>query len=94
MQPDNLIVTAMKNAENGDSLIIRFYEWAGKATDVKLQLPAGAQQAFDANLLEKPAARLPLENGVVTVRTGPFEIKTVVIRFASQRTPDSENVLH
>jgi len=92
VQPDNVIVTAMKKAEDDDSLIVRFYEWAGKATDVKLQLPPGAQQASDANLMEKPAASLPVENGLVTVRTGPFEIKTVRIRFVSQHTAGSEKV--
>ena len=89
VRPDNVIVTAIKKAEGDDSLIVRFYEWAGKATDVKLQLPPDARQAFDANLMEKPAASLPLENGVATVRTGPFEIKTVSVRFASQRTSES-----
>ena len=82
VHPDNVIISAIKEAEGDHSMIIRFYEWAGKATDIKLQLPASAQQAFETNLMEKPAARLPLENGMVTVRTGPFEIKTVCIRFA------------
>jgi hypothetical protein len=42
--------------------------------------------------MEKPAASLPVENGLVTVRTGPFEIKTVRIRFVSQHTAGSEKV--
>ena len=47
--------------------------------------PSGAQQASGyADLMEKASASLPLENGVVTVHTGPFEIKTVRLRFASQ----------
>jgi alpha-mannosidase len=84
VQPDNVIITAIKRAEDDDSLIVRFYEWSGKTTDVKLQVPPGAQQASDADLMEKASASLPLENGVVTVHTGPFEIKTVRLRFASQ----------
>ncbi|HEX3102880.1 MAG TPA: glycoside hydrolase family 38 C-terminal domain-containing protein, partial [Terriglobales bacterium] len=83
VQPDNVIITAIKKAEDDDSLIVRFYEWAGKTTDVKLHVPPGAQQASDADLMEKASAALPLENGVVTVHTGPFEIKTVRLRFAS-----------
>ena len=85
VQQDNVIVTAIKKAEDDDSLIVRFYEWSGKTTDVKLQVPPGAQQASDADLMEKASASLPLENGVVTVHTGPFEIKTVRLRFASQQ---------
>ena len=83
MQPDNVIITAIKKAEDDDSLIVRFYEWSGNATDVKLQAP-GAEQASEADLMEKPSASLPLENEVVTVHTGPFEIKTVRLRFASR----------
>jgi alpha-mannosidase len=83
VQPDNVIITAIKKAEDDDSLILRFYEWAGKTTDVKLHVPPAAQQASDADLMEKASASLPLENGVVTVHTGPFEIKTVRLRFAS-----------
>jgi alpha-mannosidase len=82
VQPDNVIVTAVKKAEDDDSLIVRFYEWAGKATDVKLQLPPGAQQASDDDLMEKSTGGVALENGIATVHTGPFEIKTVRVRFA------------
>jgi alpha-mannosidase len=90
VQPDNVVVTAIKKAEDDNSLIVRFYEWAGKATEVKLQLPLGAQQASDADLMERSTSSLPLENGVVTVHTNPFEIKTVRIRFAPQHTSASE----
>ena len=84
VQQDNVIVTAMKKAEGDDALIVRFYEWAGRPTDVKLQLPPGAQQAFDADLMEKPTGALPLENGVATVHTGAFEIKTVRVQLVSR----------
>jgi alpha-mannosidase len=83
VHPDNVIITAIKKAEDDDSLIVRFYEWAGKTTEVKLHVPPGTQRASDADLMEKASASLPLENGVVTVHTGPFEIKTVRLRFAS-----------
>jgi alpha-mannosidase len=82
--PDNVVVTAMKKAEQDDSLIVRFYEWAGKEADVKLQLPAAAQQASDADLMERPLGILPLQGGSVTVHTKPYEIKTVRIQFCFQ----------
>ena len=44
----------MKKAEDGDALIVRFYEWAGKGGNVTLALPAGATGATLANLMEKP----------------------------------------
>jgi len=42
-QPDNIIVTALKKAENENALVLRFYEWAGKDGEVTLQLPPRAQ---------------------------------------------------
>lgn len=92
VQPDNVIVTAVKKSEDDDSLVVRFYEWAGKATDVQLQLPHGAQQASDTDLMERPRGSLALKDGAVTVHTGPFEIKTVLVRFKPQHTSGQEQI--
>ncbi len=39
---DNVVVTAVKKAEDDSALIIRFYEWAGKKGEVHLRLPVEA----------------------------------------------------
>src|SRR5258708_1653643 len=70
-QPDNVVITAVKKAEDGTWLIVRFYEWAGKETDVKLQLPSGAGAAEETNLMEKRIADLPLQAGAGVVHTKP-----------------------
>ena len=41
---DNVVLTAMKRSEDDDSLVLRFYEWAGRESDVKIKLPSGARQ--------------------------------------------------
>ena len=79
---DNVILTAMKGAEKGDALILRFYEWAGEEADVTIQLPPGAQSASETNLIEQPIGNLPVANGAVTVHTKPYEIKTVAVRIS------------
>jgi len=81
IKPENVVLTAVKKAEDDDTLIVRFYEWAGKDTDVNIQLPPGAQRAHDADLMERPFADLPIQNGVVTVHAKPYEIKTVKVSF-------------
>ena len=40
---ENVIVSAIKKAEDEDALVVRFYEWSGKQGDVTLQLPPGGQ---------------------------------------------------
>jgi alpha-mannosidase len=83
VQPATVVLTAMKKAEDASTLVLRFYEWAGKETDVRLQLPPGAQSAQETDLMEKSSARLPLKDGIVTVHTKPYEIKTVAVQFTS-----------
>jgi alpha-mannosidase len=82
VEPDNVVLTAIKKSEDDDSLVLRFYEWAGKEADVKLQLPAGAQSASETDLMERSIANLAVQNDAVTVHTKPYEIKTLKVRFA------------
>jgi alpha-mannosidase len=83
---DHVVVTAMKKAEDGDALIIRFYEWAGKAARVKLTVPPGATAASVVNLMEKPeGAPLPITADSVSVDVTPYEIQTVRIAYKPAR---------
>jgi alpha-mannosidase len=78
---DNVLVSALKKSENDNALVVRFYEWEGSENDVQLRLASGAQSAAETNLMEKPIQALPLKDGVVTVHTKPYEIKTVKVQF-------------
>jgi alpha-mannosidase len=83
LQPDNVVLTAIKKAEEDNNLVLRFYEWAGKRSDVKLQLPAGAESATETDLMEKRiGAGFAMQNGAITVPTKPYEIKTLKVQFA------------
>jgi len=85
--PDNVVLTAMKWAEDDDAMVLRIYEWAGKDADVKVQLPPGAQSTQETNLMEmsEPSAgSLPVDKGSVTIHTKPYEIKTIKVRFAAK----------
>jgi alpha-mannosidase len=76
---DDVVVTAVKKAEDRDALIVRFYEWAGKSGEVQLTVPQGATAATFTNLMEKPeGAALPLvDSSQVTVPVTPYSIETV-----------------
>jgi len=80
---DNVVLTAFKKSEDDNFLVLRFYEWAGKKADVELQLPPGAQSASETDLMERSIADLAVHNNAVTVRTKPYEIKTLKVRFAA-----------
>jgi alpha-mannosidase len=79
---ENVIVSAVKKAEDDNSLVVRFYEWAGKQGDVTIQLPRGAQSARETDLMEKGDANIPVNGGAVKVPTKPYEIKTVKVQFS------------
>ncbi|UCG17104.1 MAG: alpha-mannosidase [Phycisphaerales bacterium] len=54
LQPDNLVLSGIKKPEDGDGLIVRFYEIEGKATRATLRIPQGVRGARRVNLLEDP----------------------------------------
>jgi alpha-mannosidase len=86
----NVVLTAMKWAEDRDAMILRFYEWAGSEADITLQLPPGAQDASETNLIEQPLEHRSVANGAVTVHTKPYEIKTVEVRFSAAPQPSGD----
>ncbi|HZS49092.1 MAG TPA: alpha-mannosidase [Blastocatellia bacterium] len=87
IEPRNVIMTVVKKAEDDDALIFRFYEFAGRQTQVKIQLPDKAASALETNLMEKQGRPLTLgSNGrEITVQTGPYEIKTVEVMFEGKK---------
>ena len=85
VQSDNVIVTALKKAEDENALILRFYEWAGKPGDVTLQLASGAESATETNLMEKPIGNLSVANDTIKVPTKPYEIKTIRVQMPGIR---------
>ncbi|WP_446743738.1 glycoside hydrolase family 38 N-terminal domain-containing protein [Silvibacterium acidisoli] len=76
--PENVVLTAMKKAEDSDALVFHLYEWAGKAGTVELTLPAGATSATETNLLEAPQGdALQVTGGKVSVPVKPYEILAI-----------------
>ena len=79
--PNNVIVSAFKRAEDGKGYIVRLREMSGMATQATLHVPAlkGAKDAFLANGVEDVLEQLTLRNDVVTVDLNPWDVVTVKI---------------
>jgi alpha-mannosidase len=88
----NVVLTAVKKAEDSDALVLRFYEWAGKQGDIKIKLPRGAAAARETDLMERQSGELSLSEGLVAVPTKPYEIKTVGIDFRTKSSATSDSV--
>jgi len=80
--PENVVLTALKKAEDTDALVLRFYEWAGKDSTVSLHLPAGATSATLVNMMEKPEGTpLALSGDTVTLPIKGYQILTVSVSY-------------
>ena len=78
----NVVVTAMKKAEDTKGLIFRMYEWAGATGPITLHVPAGAASATVTNMQETPeGSPLKIEGGVVHATIHPYEILTLRVDY-------------
>ena len=84
--PANLVLTAMKETEAGDGLLLRFYETNGTKATATIHLPPGAIEAHEANLMERPEGPVSVAGDAITVPVGAWEIKTLVVRYPAAST--------
>jgi alpha-mannosidase len=79
----NVVLTALKKAEDANGLILRLYEWAGQNENVTIHVPAGAKSATLTNLMEKPLDDpLPIAAGdMVTVPVHAYEIVSLRVDY-------------
>ena len=82
VSPDNVVLTAVKKAEDTNALIFRVYEWAGKAATVEFHVPPGATGATVTNMMEAPEGdALSVAGDTVKAPIKPFEILTVRVDY-------------
>jgi alpha-mannosidase len=87
VRQQNVVLTAMKKAEDSDALIFRFYEWAGKSGNIQFSVPPGATGATLTNLMEKPeGSALSMTANQITAPIHPFEILTVRVDYPHSET--------
>jgi alpha-mannosidase len=80
--PENVVLTAVKKAEDAKGLILRVYEWAGKDATVEFHVPPGATGATVTNMMETPeGSPLTVSGDVVKVPIHPYEIQTVRVDY-------------
>ncbi len=83
VSPENVVLTAVKKAEDANGLIFRVYEWAGKETTAEFHVPPGATGATVTNLMEQPEGDpLKVEGDVVKAPIHPYEILTIRVDYA------------
>jgi alpha-mannosidase len=90
VEPENVVLTAVKKAEDADGLIFRVYEWAGKESTVSFHVPPGATAATVTNLMETPeggalAVTHETVGDLVKAPIHPYEILTIRVDYPGGR---------
>jgi hypothetical protein len=78
VEPSNVLLTTIKQAEDGQGIVVRLIETDGKATTATLRVPGlNVERAWQANLVEANQAELELADRNVAVPVRAFGIATV-----------------
>jgi alpha-mannosidase len=77
----SVILSAMKKAEDDDSLVLRFYAAGQNVGETTLTLPRAATEAAETDLMEHTTAPLAVQGNKLRLNLKPYEIKTVKIKF-------------
>ena len=75
----NVIIEAVKKAEDDDGIIVRLYEAARRNANATLHFGIPVKSAEVVNLMETHVAPLSIKENAVSLRFRPFEIKTLKI---------------
>ncbi|MDZ7268109.1 MAG: glycosyl hydrolase-related protein [candidate division KSB1 bacterium] len=80
IEPRNVVLSALKKAEDDDSWIIRLFESTGTAVNASITLPFSATAVSEVNLIEWEDKPLPLSGPRLTVTLAPWEVKTLKVK--------------
>jgi alpha-mannosidase len=72
-----VVVEAIKRAEDSDAVVVRLYEAWGGSCKARLRTTLPARQAFLCDLLERNRTEVVVRNGLVDLELEPFKVVTL-----------------
>lgn len=88
-EPDNIIVCAIKKAEDKNGIIVRLYEAEGKETDVTMTLFRNLKDIQVVNLMEERDEQwekeITVNGNKIEMKVKPFEIVTLNVELEYNR---------
>ena len=79
VEPEELVVSAIKRSEDGKALILRLYNVSRKPVEGKVVLSFETSGAFEANLNEEAGNPLEMDGSTINFYIRGAEIKTFMI---------------
>jgi alpha-mannosidase len=77
VQPENVILTAIKKAEDSDDIILRFYETSGKDAEVVIRVADIPKGVRETDLLENETSEVPIQERTIEVPISKHDIRTM-----------------
>ncbi len=81
LTPHNLILSALKKAEDSEAVILRFFETTGLSTQAEVELFKDIKRLTTVDLLEREEGELPFEGNRLHLEVKPFEIVSLKLEF-------------
>jgi alpha-mannosidase len=77
----NVIIETVKQAEDGDGIIVRLYESQRRRGQVQVKFGSAVASAWVTNLLEENESALSVENDSIILNFKPYQIVTLRVKF-------------
>jgi len=74
ISPNNLILSALKKAEDSNEVILRFFETKGEATEARVEVFREIKRVTLVDLLEREEREVPFNGRSLKLKVKPFEI--------------------
>jgi len=84
VEPSNVVVTALKQAENADGLVLRLFEASGNASKATVHSAQRIEEVYVIDPIERPSSKQRVdlqERFQFSIEIGPYEVKTCLLRF-------------
>lgn len=81
----NIIIETVKEAEEGDGVIVRLYECENSLTKTTLTFAKEVEEVIECNLMEEEEEKQIANGQTVTVTVKPYEVKTYKVKFQSNK---------
>ncbi len=83
MSADNIMIDAIKKAEDSDQILVRVHEFTGSRSTVKMSSDLTITSWQECDLMERPIGETT-EQGSIQFEIEPYEIKTFLVDIAGQ----------
>lgn len=77
ISPENMIISALKKAEDDEAIVLRFFETEGQVCQAAITLPEQIKAVHLVNLLEEKQKVLEIKKNKIKMDVGTFEIITL-----------------